>query len=92
MRRFPLFSIFIINALLLSSCGSTNTQLNVDEPLAPPLDLAPASPTQALSTPEATEAAAATDECLKCHTDKDRLIETADAVEPIAEGESKGVG
>ena len=91
MRRFPLFSIFIILALLLSSCGSLDTQLSVDEPLAPSLDLAPASPTQAESTPEATEPAD-TDECLKCHTDKDRLIETADAVEPIAEGESKGVG
>jgi hypothetical protein len=90
MRRFQQFSIFIIIALLLSSCGSVN-QLNVDQPLVHSADLEPASPTQAPAALEATEPAEP-NECLKCHTDKDRLIETADAVEPIAEGESKGVG
>lgn len=90
MRFFKRFSIFIALAVIISSCSPV-AQLNVDQSIAPHSDLEAASPTQAVSLPEATEAVEM-DECLKCHTDKDRLIETADPVEPVAESESKGVG
>lgn len=91
MRRFQWFSSFIILAILLSSCGSVDAQLGVDQQLVQSLDLEPAGPAQTVSTPEAT-AAAETNECLNCHADKERLIDTADPVEAIAESESKGVG
>jgi len=90
MRFFQRLSIFIAIAALVSSC-SPGSQLSVDQPIAPHSELEPGSPAQAVSSPEATETVEV-NECLKCHTDKDRLIETADPVEPIAESESKGVG
>ena len=91
MRRFQWFSSFIIIALLITSCGPVDAKLSVDQPIVQSLDLEPAGPAQAVSTPEAT-AEAETNECLKCHMDKQLLIDTADPVEAIAESESKGVG
>jgi hypothetical protein len=38
------------------------------------------------------ESQAATDECLSCHSDKDRLVDTAKPVEEASESESSGVG
>jgi len=90
MRFFQHLGIFIATAIILSSCAPV-AQLNVDQPLAPHSDLEAASPTQIAPLPEATETVEI-NECLKCHTDKDRLIETADAVVETAESESKGVG
>jgi hypothetical protein len=91
MRRFQWFTIFIIAALFVSSCGTTDVRVSVEQPPVQPLDLQPASPAQTVSTPETIEVAE-TNECLNCHADKDRLIETGDPVEPLAESESSGVG
>ena len=91
MRRFQWFASFIVIALLISSCGTPDVRVSVDQQPVQSLDLEPASPAQTVSTPEATEVAE-TNECLNCHSDKQRLIDTGDTVEPTAESESTGVG
>jgi len=72
--------ILLIAFFLLSACGKAGTT----------------SPTATVEEkPVETEAVAEvtpdTDECVACHTDKERLIETA-APKVEAESESKGVG
>ncbi|MGB8983770.1 MAG: hypothetical protein WCC12_18010 [Anaerolineales bacterium] len=69
-------------ALLISSCQSAQS-LSVDRQTSggeiPVAGVLIDSPSQE------------NNECLKCHSDQERLIETA-APEPVAETESKGVG
>lgn len=64
------------------------------QPVEPAASVSDSQP--ALETAPATEEAApveetAADACVDCHTDKDRLIETADP-EVVEEKESKGAG
>ena len=80
-------SLFILATftLLVSSCQTAQT-VNVDRQTVAkevPLVSAP------IKSPSQTQTG--TNECLNCHSDKDRLIQTAKAEEPL-EAESKGVG
>jgi len=70
--------LLIAGACLIAACATIKVESSTgtEQPLATEAVLA--------STPEA-------DKCLACHTDKQRLIDTAKPVE-IAEAESKGVG
>ncbi len=73
--------------LLISSCQTTQA-LNVDQQTLageiPVADTLVNSPSQSPALDE-------TNECLNCHSDQERLVETAKPELP-AESESKGVG
>ena len=76
MRR--ILSILLTSIFLLTACAR-----NV-EVMAAPLP-------ESILISESVIEPAPTNECLNCHTDKQRLIDTGKPVE-TAEAESKGVG
>ena len=90
MRLFRWRSTILIATILLSSCGSaTTTMTGVEENIQPAL-VKPVIHIRAQATSEAVESNEP-NECLNCHSDQDRLIETADPV-VATESESSGVG
>lgn len=88
MKRTPylLWSALLFLLLFGSGCNAATPEAAV------PTAAAEATATRApivIMTP--TPAPAADNLCLDCHTDKERLIQTARA-EPVVESESKGEG
>lgn len=75
-----LLSTLIIVVFLLSACGTRQTAT-----------LFPTGTETPVETGAVAEVPPEADECVACHTDKQRLIDTARPVE-AAESESKGVG
>lgn len=92
--RIPSILIVLLSAglLLLAACASSEPEATVapagQDTTAPTLP----APTEvaAILTP-APEPEPIVEECLVCHTDQDRLIDTADPVVEVEE-ESSGVG
>lgn len=80
--KIKISSILIVVAFVLSACASAGT--------TPPSVTATAEQ-RPVETEPVVEVQPETDECLACHTDKQRLTDTAKPVLE-AEGESKGVG
>ncbi|MBI5841508.1 MAG: hypothetical protein HZB19_15555 [Chloroflexi bacterium] len=79
MSKTRTASLLVLILFALSACASKS-----------PADAPAKTDTPAIEAAEAT-AAPVNDECLICHTDKQRLIDTAKP-EVAAESESKGVG
>ena len=75
-----LSSTLLIAAFVLSACGS--------RPIA---TQSPSATEMPIETEAVSEVQPEADECVTCHTDKQRLIDTAKP-EEAAESESKGVG
>ena len=76
--KSKLLSTLIVATFVLSACA----------PAATPSPNEPESP---MGTEAVVEVQPEADECFACHTNKQRLIDTAKPVE-AAESESKGVG
>ena len=79
LKPIRIFLLTVGLSLALWACAPASETANPTE-----------VPSEALNSTE-TAVAVDPDECLICHTDKQRLIDTAKSVE-AAEGESKGVG
>ena len=82
MSKFKLALLMTVALFVLSACATK-------PPTEAVIETEPA--TTAEETPEAVVSAIPDTECLNCHTDKQRLIDTAAPVVE-AESESKGVG
>lgn len=91
MKQVRWIYLIVIVTMLLSSCASPEESAGIKtsavqvENIQPPIVLV--SSAMQVETVEAQP-----NECLNCHADKDRLIDTAKPVEEIAESESSGVG
>lgn len=71
--------LMLLGLFLFSACAATSTE-------------APSATEEAVGTEAVATSAPEAGECLACHTDKQRLIDTAAPVVEAAESESKGVG
>lgn len=91
MRRNRWFYLLLITTMLLSSCQAKEMAASDSE--AHPSLLPKVDPLTVSVLAQQAEPTAQIDpnECLDCHEDKERLIETAKE-EEVAEAESSGVG
>ena len=79
MQTKPIFLV-LAGMFLIAACSTAKVE--------PPTTTV--VPTETVADPTSTPEAVS-EECLACHTDKQRLIDTATPIE-AAESESKGVG
>ena len=91
MRQHRWFCLLLITGLLLSSCQTTDVAvINSDTQTASQAKVNPLSVSVSVQNMNIEEELEES-ECLNCHSDKERLIETAKA-EEVVEAESSGVG
>ena len=71
--------LIVLGLFFFSACAAASTQ-------------SPSATEEAVATESVVASAPEAGECLACHTDKQRLIDTAAPIVEAAESESKGVG
>jgi hypothetical protein len=94
MRKIWQFMILVMATLYLTGCQPFEISASLENGVAPVAEESSlsAAPVENPSTESITESELLIDECISCHSDKARLIDTAKPVEEPAEGESSGVG
>ncbi|MHC1782557.1 MAG: hypothetical protein AB9891_07325 [Anaerolineaceae bacterium] len=93
-KRTFFYWLALLLVISLTACAPAAQPSVVPEPAAetqPAMEAAPETEATAPTEEIPATEAAATDTCIDCHTDKDQLILTADAVVEEVE-ESKGAG
>jgi hypothetical protein len=87
IKRIFLISLgVLVTALLVNACGGPAAQTPETETIA---EVPVSTETQALILP--TDVPVVVDECVACHSDKQRLIDTASPEEEVEE-ENEGAG
>jgi hypothetical protein len=94
MRKIWQSMILVLATLYLTGCQPSGMSASLANVAAPILEENPSSAASSaeVATEPAGEGQPILDECTSCHSDKDRLIETAEPVVEAAESESSGVG
>jgi len=94
MLKIGYLMLMVVVMFLLAACSSAGGAMELSTTTQSPPDLPDAAPQAIATDPVATEEAAgesAVDYCLECHTDQQRLIDTADPEEEVI-NENKGEG
>jgi hypothetical protein len=94
MRKFWQSIILILATLYLTGCQPSGMSASLETVAQPVAEESTVSaPEDEGSAAESlSETQPVVDECISCHSDKALLIDTAEAEEEDAEGESSGVG
>jgi hypothetical protein len=94
MRKIWQSMILVTATLYLTGCQPSGISASLENAVAPIAEESSLSVSsdENPSTESISENQTAIDECISCHSDKARLIDTAKPVEESAEGESSGVG
>jgi len=92
MRKIWQSLILVLATLYLTGCQPANLSASLENPIEPIAKEGSSAPIVENSSELVSNTEPVLDECLNCHADKARLVDTAEPVVESAESESSGVG